>query len=580
MRIGALLLWAQLSTSAVVSSQLSLAPPPAPGRLVDVGGWRMHVNCSGEKRPGQPTVILEAGSSDSSVEWSLVQSEVARFARVCSYDRSGTGWSELGPTPHTDRQIVYELGALLDASDEKPPYVLVGHSIGGRYVRLFAVARPADVAGVILVDSNHEDDLLFINGELRRVWATATGRRVPPPKKGPPLKWEDIPAPVRAQLEAATRPYDDRPPGPPFDRLPPEAQRARKWMHSQPTWMAANNSPFAAEEVAEMKAERQKNPQPLGDKPLIVLTRGKPITGDHADEREESHKRNQADLVTLSRRGKQVIAAQSGHHIQIDEPELVEKAIREVVSLAPPTAGRPEQIERVELGRLDLLRGQRADTVRLIYDQAHGEQPLPGPMDAIAKKLGLEIQTSAQAINAEALKGVRILYLRAPSEAFAAAEKEAIVAFVKGGGSLLLVLDEERRQSLEKTGVNNFIAPFGMRLTPDTEYLHNCGGIAKAGEINKVDRELPFSGGRAVEGGTAFAFQLDKDGKPAQPFGAYKRLDNGARIVVLGEGMATMFLGDPNGVRLTGVPKDPTKTIYWGKDSAIFMEELLIWLSQ
>src|SRR5207247_3085751 len=115
-------------------------------------------------------------------------------------------------------------------------------------------------------------------------------------------------------------------------------------------------------------------------------------------------------------------------------------------------------------------------------------------MNAIAKKLGLEIQTSAGPINAEALKGVRIIYLRAPSMEFAAAETEAIVAFVRGGGSLLLVLDEERRQSLEKTGVNNLIAPFRLRLTPDTEYLHNCGGIAKAGEINKADRELPFSG--------------------------------------------------------------------------------------
>ncbi|HEY8459686.1 MAG TPA: hypothetical protein VIM99_04855 [Blastocatellia bacterium] len=201
-------------------------------------------------------------------------------------------------------------------------------------------------------------------------------------------------------------------------------------------------------------------------------------------------------------------------------------------------------------------------------------------MNAIAKKLGLEIQTSSQPISAESLKGVRILYLRAPSTEFRAAETEAIVAFVKGGGSLLLVLDEERRQSLEKTGVNNIIAPFGMRLTPDTEYLHNCGGIAKAGEINKADRELPFSGGRAVEGGTAFAFQLDKDGKPAQPFGAYKRLDNGARIVALGEGMATLFLGAPDGARLSGVPNDPTRTTYWGKDSAIFMEELLMWLSR
>ncbi len=110
-------------------------------------------------------------------------------------------------------------------------------------------------------------------------------------------------------------------------------------------------------------------------------------------------------------------------------------------------------------------------------------------------------------VTAAALEGARILYLRAPSKEFTATETEAIVAFVKGGGSLLLVLDEERRQSLEKTGVNNLISPFGMRLTPDTEYLHNNGGVAKAGEINKADREVPFSGGRAVESGTAFAFQ-------------------------------------------------------------------------
>jgi hypothetical protein len=244
------------------------------------------------------------------------------------------------------------------------------------------------------------------------------------------------------------------------------------------------------------------------------------------------------------------------------------------------TGGRPGLVKSVEPDRIELLGGQRANTVRLLFDQAHGEQPPPGPMDAIAKKLGLEIQTSAQPISAESLKGIRILYLRAPSKEFTSAETEAIVAFVKGGGSLLLVLDEERRQSLEKTGVNNLITPFGMRLTPDTEYLHNCGGIAKVGEINKADRELPFSGGRAVEGGTAFAFQLDKNGKPAQPFGAYKRLDNGARIVALGEGMASLFLGDPNGVRLTGVLNNPTGTTYWGKDSSIFMEELLMWLSR
>jgi hypothetical protein len=226
--------------------------------------------------------------------------------------------------------------------------------------------------------------------------------------------------------------------------------------------------------------------------------------------------------------------------------------------------------------RFDLVSGQAAN--RLVFDQAHGEQPPPPQMEAVAKKLGLEIQTSTVPITAEALKGARILYLRAPSGEFTPAESEAIVAFVKGGGSLLLVLDEERRQPLEKTRVNSLIGPFGMKLTPDTPYLHNNGAVAKAGDVNKADREVPFSGGRAVEGGTPFAFQLDKDGKPAQPFGAYSRLDTGGRIVVLGEGMASLFLGDPNGVRLSGDQKNLTP--YWGKDSAIFMEELFTWLTR
>jgi uncharacterized damage-inducible protein DinB len=227
---------------------------------------------------------------------------------------------------------------------------------------------------------------------------------------------------------------------------------------------------------------------------------------------------------------------------------------------------------------MDLLSAQGARPVRLVFDQAHGQQPPPPQLDTLAGKLGLEIHRSAEPLTPKALEGARLLYLRAPSRQFTEAESQAIVAFVKGGGSLLLVLDEEQRQSLEGTRVNSLIGPFGMRLTPDTEYLHNNGAMARAGEINKADREVPFSGGRAVEGGTAFAFQLDAAGKPAQPFGAYKRVDNGGRIVVLGEGMATLFLGDPKGVRLSGAPRDTTNTVYWGKDSTIFMEEVLAWL--
>jgi hypothetical protein len=148
--------------------------------------------------------------------------------------------------------------------------------------------------------------------------------------------------------------------------------------------------------------------------------------------------------------------------------------------------------------------------------------------------------------------------------------------FHQGRPFFLLVLDEEKRQSLATTGINDILAPFGMRLTPDTPYFPNPGAIAQAGEVNQADRELPYDGGRSVEGGTPFAFQLDKEGRPAQPYAAWKKVEGGGRIIVLAEGMASLFLGSTRGERLTAVTDNSG---YWGKDSAVFMEEVVTWLA-
>lgn len=217
---------------------------------------------------------------------------------------------------------------------------------------------------------------------------------------------------------------------------------------------------------------------------------------------------------------------------------------------------------------------------RICADQAHGQAPLPAQYVAIATKLGARIVSSDAAITPDSLKDCRVFLLRVPVQEIKTEEGAAIVNFVKNGGSLLLAFDEERRAPLAVTRVNDVIAPFGMRLTDDTEYLHNTGAIATKGAINAADREVPFSGGRAVEGGTPFGWQLGKDGQPGQVFAASATFGRAGKVIVLSDAMVTLFLGTPEGVRLTGVPRDPTRTIYWGKDSAIFMEELLTWLTK
>jgi pimeloyl-ACP methyl ester carboxylesterase len=126
---------------------------PPVGKLVDVGGHRLHIFPTGK---GDPTVVLESGGASWSLDWYWVQTEVAKFTSVCSYDRAGFGWSDPGPKPRTSQQIVSELHELLTINGIKKPYILVGHSFGGHTVRLFAKDHPDEVAGIILLDARHE----------------------------------------------------------------------------------------------------------------------------------------------------------------------------------------------------------------------------------------------------------------------------------------------------------------------------------------------------------------------------------------------------------------------------------------
>jgi pimeloyl-ACP methyl ester carboxylesterase len=326
-----LLCWVLIPGVACAQNE-SAQPLPPPGRLIDLGGWRLHLNCSGEANPSRPAVILEAGAGDFSVDWSLVQPRLAPFGRVCSYDRAGAGWSDLGPHPRTMRQQVWELHALLEKAGEKPPFVLVGHSYGGWLTRLFAETYPADVSGLVLVESGAEDPLRIIDGKVTHASELAKGQTIPPVKMSDPLRESEIPPRIISLIEASIRGMGRRFNNPPRDKLPPEARRMREWSLSQIKHAASNDNPFEADELVAMLAERKKRQHVLGDLPLVVISRGLlDEEGPQAVQREEAHRKDQAALVTLSSAGTQIVAAKSGHHVPLDEPGVVASAIREIV---------------------------------------------------------------------------------------------------------------------------------------------------------------------------------------------------------------------------------------------------------
>src|SRR5919109_553973 len=128
------------------------ASHPAPGRLIDIGGYRLHIYCEGN---GEPTAIMEAGLGNPGLAWTFVQPEIADGTRICVYDRAGLGWSDPSPRERTANVMVDELHSLLTQAGIEGPYVLVGHSFGGLLMRLYAHMYPEDVIGLVLVDSYH-----------------------------------------------------------------------------------------------------------------------------------------------------------------------------------------------------------------------------------------------------------------------------------------------------------------------------------------------------------------------------------------------------------------------------------------
>lgn len=139
-----------------LASELDQRTYPPPGQLVDVGGYRLHLLCMGK---GSSTLILDAANQGTVSNWAWLQPALAETTRVCAYDRAGSGWSDLPPRPHGTRENAQALHILLEQAQEPGPYVLVGHSFGGLFVRMFAETYPDEVAGMVLIEGTLPDGL-------------------------------------------------------------------------------------------------------------------------------------------------------------------------------------------------------------------------------------------------------------------------------------------------------------------------------------------------------------------------------------------------------------------------------------
>jgi len=309
---------------SVSSLWAATSDPKPPGKLIQFDGHRLHMNCTGK---GNPTVVVENGLGDFSFDWTLVQSRTSIFTRICSYDRAGYAWSEPGPKPRTFAQINLELRDALAKLGERGPFVLVGHSFGGSVVRNFALTYPHEVAGMVLVDAAFEGQRVGI-GEKRtiRLGEGAKGMSIPPPHEA--MTESNKPS---AQLyKPPAQPLD-----PMYSVLPPNAQKWQVWAQSRPELEDAENSQreWSGEYFAKWLVTQQAGT--LGAIPLIVLTRaeGGYRDGDAdvpAAQMEKERQEGQAKLALLSTNGKQVIV-QSGHNMELQAPDDVAAAIREVV---------------------------------------------------------------------------------------------------------------------------------------------------------------------------------------------------------------------------------------------------------
>jgi pimeloyl-ACP methyl ester carboxylesterase len=290
---------------------------PVQGRLIDIGGRHMQIDCRGS---GAPTVVFEAGlDTMGSLSWSAVHDAVAATTRACAYSRAGVMWSEPRAGKFEPDDVAHDLHALLLADGERGPFVMVGHSLGGPYIMNFTRLYPQDVAGLVFVDASHPDQV----GRM----AQAAGKKMEAGmgmmKAANALSWTGIPRLVAAHTASPT--------------IPPQAKLA------EDAYISRSLGP-ALEELESLDATLSAAGQlrQLGDRPVVVLTATKPYPAGMLNAMQmttEQGQRIQAvwkgmhdEEASWSRHSRHELVPDATHYIQFDRPDVVIAAVRETVN--------------------------------------------------------------------------------------------------------------------------------------------------------------------------------------------------------------------------------------------------------
>ena len=297
--ILALLLLSFLAIPRVAwSDRVSFKPP---GKLIDVNGRKMHIYCIGNK---SPTIILDSGTGGFSLEWKDIQHSLSQYVRVCAYDRAGYGWSDMGPLPRTTKRITHELHTLLQNAGIHGPYIMVGHSFGGFTAQYFARYFNHEIAGIVLIDSSHEEQVYRL------------------PENG-----KDV---VRRSLHQDRSNMVTR--SVLHEHFPKEVAAVAQQLMTRWTALLTWREEMANYALSSREL-RDVHDRPILEIPIVVLTRGKRVWPNtpYGDAMETVWKELQDELSSLNGNSTHVIAENSGHVIHLDEPELVVDAIHDVL---------------------------------------------------------------------------------------------------------------------------------------------------------------------------------------------------------------------------------------------------------